>query len=77
MLMQALLIMPYVAIGSCVTLVVAVAMNCTSEPLPRAVGFGAHERRRIGDRVSTAMNIRTPVTRPTAGAPAHWNHDAA
>ncbi len=41
MLMQAFLLMPYLAIAASLTLVGTVAVVCVSQPTPRGVGFSA------------------------------------
>jgi hypothetical protein len=41
MLMQAFLLLPYVAIAASLTLVGTIAVVCISQPTPRGVGFSA------------------------------------
>jgi hypothetical protein len=41
MLMQAFLLLPYVAIAASLTLVGTITMVCISQPTPRRVGFSA------------------------------------
>ena len=41
MLMQALLLLPYLAIAASLTLVGTIAAVCLSQPTPRGMGFSA------------------------------------
>jgi len=61
---QILMFLPFLAIASCLALVVCVLAICKSASPPRADGFAVHERRKM----QLALAARTPVMLPPGGA---------
>jgi hypothetical protein len=57
---QILMVMPFLAIASCLALLVSVVVICTSDQPPRVAGFVVHERRKL----HRALTARTPVMPP-------------
>jgi hypothetical protein len=60
MLYETLMVMPFLAVASCLALFVCVIVIFTSEQSPRISGFAVHERRKL----HRALAARTPVVPP-------------
>ena len=57
---EILMVMPLLAIASCLALFVSVVVICTSDQHPRIAGFAVRERRKL----LRAFAVRTPVLPP-------------
>ena len=65
MFYELLLIMPYLAIASCIALFVCIVVISTTGSLPSAKGFAVYER----SRTRRALATRTPVLPSPCSAP--------
>jgi len=65
MFYQLVLIMPFLAIASCIALLVCVVMILTRGSLLSAKGFAVHER----SKTRRASGARTPLLQPSGCAP--------